>query len=89
MSELEKYKLRYEKPRIKRKWISTEALNEMAKQEKKNNRKKLSIIISTTVNFRLVGLPLALAFTKKKGVVTIFINIVGIEASIELSRVKK
>lgn len=89
MSELEKYKLNYEKPRVKRKWISMEILKKMAKQEKKNNRKKLSVIISTTVNFGLVGLPLSLAFTKEKGVVTIFVNMVGIETSIELSKVKK
>ena len=92
-SELSKYKLRFEKPRVKRKWISQEAIKKMAKEERKaekeKNKKALHIDIRTYVNPWVWGLPLAVSLATTRGTTALVLNITVFETVITAKRVKR
>lgn len=93
MSELEKYKLRFERPRIKRNWISKEAMKKMAKQERKEEKAKnktaLHIDVRTYVNPWVWGLPLAVSLATTRGTTALVLNITVLETVITVKRVKR
>ena len=87
MSELEKYKLNFEKPRVKRRWISQEVLRKMAKNKSKQKRGKLVISMQTYVQFAIIGLPISISIVRESG--TVYINTLFFETAVTVTRMKE
>jgi len=95
---LDKYKLRYESPRIKKGWISVSAVKKLDKEAKKAAKAKskadkepmaTKIDIRTYFNGWTIALPVAVSLATVRGTTALVINIACFETTVTVKRVKR